>query len=166
MTGEEIVRKREDGRWCKPCSKCGKEQSYLRKTYAISSFDENKLCKSCSNKMPENNSHKGWVMGVLRKSFVGKYIINAKIRNIDWDVSHEYLANLLLKQDMKCKLTGWDISALNVSNNTASLDRINSKLGYVEGNVQWVHKMVNMCKQNYSQEEFINMCKAINQKGS
>lgn len=47
-------------------------------------------------------------------------------------------------QEMKCALTGWDIDAMTVSNNTASLDRINSLEGYVVGNVQWVHKMVNM----------------------
>jgi hypothetical protein len=166
MSTGEIVIKKEDGRWYKPCPKCGKEQSYLRKTYAISSFEQKKLCKSCSNKLPENNSHKGWVRGILRKSFVRKYMINASLRNIEWNVSYDYLADLLLEQDMKCKLTGWNLDALNVNKNTASLDRINSKFGYVEGNVQWVHKMVNMCKQNYSQEDFIKMCNAITQKGS
>ena len=161
MTGEEVVVKKEDGRWYKPCSKCGKEQSYLRKTYAISSFNEKKLCKSCSNKLPENNSHKGWIKGVLRNSFVRKYMINASLRNIEWCVTYEYLADLLIEQNMKCKLTGWTLDALSVNKNTASLDRINSKLGYVEGNVQWVHKMVNMCKQQYPKEEFLKMCEAI-----
>jgi len=163
MTEKEVVVKKEDGRWYKPCFKCGKEQSYLRKTYAISSFENKKLCKSCANKIPENNSHKGWIKGVLRRSFVRKYMINASIRGIDWSVSYEYLADVLIGQNMKCKLSGWDLHALNVNNNTASLDRINSKLGYVEGNIQWVHKMVNMCKQIYSQEEFIFMCKSISE---
>ena len=50
---------------------------------------------------------------------------------------------------------------MKVNKNTASLDRIDSSKGYVEGNVQWVHKMINMSKQQYSQEEFIDMCKAV-----
>lgn len=41
------------------------------------------------------------------------------------------------------------------------LDRIDSSKGYIEGNVQWVHKDVNMMKQNYSQKYFIEMCKKI-----
>ena len=42
-----------------------------------------------------------------------------------------------------------------------SLDRVDSSKGYIEGNVQWVHKMVNMSKQQYTQEEFIEMCTAV-----
>ena len=101
----EQVHLGEDGRWHKPCSSCGKDQSYLRRNYAILSF-----------------------------------------------------------QEFKCALTGWDIDAKNVAKNTASLDRIDSSIGYVEGNVQWVHKMVNMCKQQYTQEEFLSMCDAVSNK--
>jgi len=53
---------------------------------------------------------------------------------------------------------------MEVNANTASLDRIDSSKGYIEGNVQWVHKMVNMSKQQYTQEEFINMCIAVANK--
>jgi hypothetical protein len=153
-----------DGRWYKPCPSCGDEQSYLRRNYAILSFNENKLCKACSNSLPENNAHKGWVNGVLRLSFVRKYEVNAALRGISWDVSYEYLADLLIEQDFKCELTGWDIDAMGVNKNTASLDRIDSQAGYEVGNVQWVHKMVNMCKQQYSQEDFIEMCEAVSNK--
>lgn len=153
----------EDGRWYKPCSSCGEEQSYLRRNYAILSFMEGKLCKKCSNSTPENCSHKGWIKDVLRYSFANKFKSSAKLRNIEWTLGFDYLADLLVDQGFKCALTGWDIKAKDVSNNTASLDRIDSSLGYAEGNVQWVHKMVNMCKQGYSQEEFLSMCRAVNE---
>jgi archaellum component FlaC len=42
---------------------------------------------------------------------------------------------------------------------TASLDRVDSAKGYIKGNVQWVHKDINMMKQQYSQEYFIQMCR-------
>lgn len=158
------VYKGEDGRWYKPCPNCGDKQSYLRRNYAIMSYNEGKECKSCSNKKPENNSHKGWIKGVLRTSFGYKYQAQADIRGLDWNVTFEYLAELLIVQDFKCALTGWDIDAMEVNQNTASLDRIDSSKGYIEGNVQWVHKMVNMSKQQYTQEEFINMCKAVSDK--
>jgi len=122
------------------------------------------LCKKCSNSIPENNSHKGWIKGVLRLSFVRKYESNAALRGICWDITYEYLADLLIEQDFKCALTDWDIDAMEVSKNTASLDRIDSLKGYIEGNVHWVHKMVNMSKQQYTQEEFIDMCIAVADK--
>jgi len=158
------IHQAEDGRWHKSCPSCGSEQSYLRRNYAILSFKEGKDCKKCSNSKPGNNAHKGWVNGVLRLSFIRKYKINASLRGIDWDVTFEYLADLLIEQDFKCAFTGWDIDAMNVSKNTASLDRIDSSIGYVEGNLHWVHKMVNMCKQQYTQEEFTTMCLAVSDK--
>jgi hypothetical protein len=42
-----------------------------------------------------------------------------------------------------------------------SVDRIDSLRGYVEGNVQWVHKKINIMKNVYSQEEFIILCKQV-----
>ena len=41
------------------------------------------------------------------------------------------------------------------------IDRINSKEGYIEGNVQWLHKIVNIMKWNLSQDEFINWCRLV-----
>jgi hypothetical protein len=157
------VIKREDGRFYKECPSCGEEQSYLRKNYAEESFKLEKLCKKCSNKIPENNSHKGYYKNVLRKSFAHKYKNNALIRHIDWNVSFDYLAELLIEQDFKCALTGWDIHAMEV-NSPASLDRIDSSLGYIEGNLQWVISKVNMMKQQYSQEDFIQVCIAVADK--
>jgi hypothetical protein len=153
---KEIILK-DDGRYYKKCPTCNEEQSYLRKNYAIESFKLKKECKKCTNKKPSNNQHAGWYKGVLRKSFAHKYKINAKLRDIEWNVSFDYLADLLIKQDFKCALTNRNINAMKVCNN-ASLDRIDSNLGYVEGNIQWVTSKVNMMKQNYSQQDFISIC--------
>ena len=157
-----MVTKGEDGRWYKHCPSCGREVSYLRKNYAMESHRLGKRCKACSNSDPNNNAHKGYYLGVLRKSFAHKYESNAKLRSIDWTVSYEELAQLLIDQDFRCALSGQPISAME-RNNSASLDRIDSSLGYIPGNVQWVTTTVNMCKQQYSQEEFIAMCRAVAQ---
>ena len=158
-----MVVKKEDGRYYKNCPSCGAEQSYLRKNYAEESLKLGKLCKKCSNSIPDNNSHKGYYKDVLRKSFAHKYKNSAKLRNIDWNVSFEYLADLLIEQDFKCALTGWDIHAMD-TNSPASLDRIDSSLGYIEGNLQWVTSKVNMMKQHYSQQDFIDVCCAVANK--
>ena len=158
-----MVIKKSDGRFYKNCSSCGAEQSYLRKSYAIASESAGKVCKKCANNKLENNGHAGFYKEVLRASFAHKYKTSAEIRNIEWDVSFEYLADLLIEQDFKCALSGEDLDAMEVSNN-CSLDRIDSSKGYVKGNLQWVTSMVNMCKQGYTQEEFIKMCKQIADK--
>jgi len=44
---------------------------------------------------------------------------------------------------------------------TASLDRIDSSKGYVKGNLQWVHKDINMMKNHYNQKYFIEICKKV-----
>jgi hypothetical protein len=43
----------------------------------------------------------------------------------------------------------------------ASLDRIDSSIGYVEGNVAWVYKPINIMKQTLNSAEFIDLCKKI-----
>lgn len=45
-----------------------------------------------------------------------------------------------------------------------SIDRIDSSEGYLKGNVQLLHKDVNMAKQQYSQDYFVEMCKAVADK--
>ena len=44
---------------------------------------------------------------------------------------------------------------------TASLDRIDSKKGYIKGNLQWVHKDLNIMKNSYPNQYFIEMCKKV-----
>jgi hypothetical protein len=41
------------------------------------------------------------------------------------------------------------------------LDRVDSSKGYIEGNVQWVHKTINLMKQSFNQKEFIHFCKLV-----
>ena len=80
-------------------------------------------------------------------------------RPILFKVTIESIANLLdVVQKGKCALTGLKIS---IRDKTASLDRIDSSKGYEEGNVQWLHKDVNMMKRHYSQEYFVYLCHLV-----
>jgi hypothetical protein len=116
----------------------------------------------------KGNKHKNWKgIGDLSRNFVCKIKSVANRRKISFLVSIEYLWELFQKQNGKCALSGLSIN-LPVSHYdvghgiaTASLDRINSSLGYIEGNVQWVHKEVNMMKQQLSQSRFIELCNLI-----
>jgi hypothetical protein len=106
--------------------------------------------------------------GELSQTLYGRYLKSAKVRNIEFNVSMKYLWNLFLKQKGKCALSGLDlvlektvVRTKGGANITASPDRINSSLGYVEGNIQWVHKDVNKIKQGFDEDYFINLCQLI-----
>lgn len=94
----------------------------------------------------------------------GQVIGNAKKRNLDVTITIEEGWNLYLEQDRKCALTGVDIGfsgSQNRSTTTASLDRINSDLGYVEGNLQWIHKDIQPMKVAMSNDEFVMRCRTV-----
>lgn len=158
-----MVIKLANGRFAKDCPQCGVQQTYLRKNYAVESEALGKRCKTCTNSDPNNNAHKGFYKGVLRASFAHKYKTCAETRGIEFNVSFDYLADLLIEQDFECALSGESLDAMEIQNN-ASLDRIDSSLGYIEGNLQWVTSEVNMMKQSYSQERFVEVCKAVADK--
>jgi biotin operon repressor len=87
----------------------------------------------------------------------------ATVRNLDFKVSLKYLEKLLEKQDFKCALSGRLLICgyTDLNNYTASLDRIDSDRGYVRDNLQFLHKDVNMAKQDMSQFDFVSLCKDV-----
>lgn len=46
---------------------------------------------------------------------------------------------------------------------SASLDRINSDLGYIKGNIQFTSTCINFMKNNLTHEETLNVCKMISE---
>ncbi len=125
--------------------------------------------KSCGCELNRTGSgSRGWkgFEGISQSRFY-KIQFDAKKRGHTVEVSLESLWKLFLAQDKKCALTGLPLefgaSKKDPAAN-ASLDRIDSSLGYIEGNVQWVDKRVNFMKQGYSQQEFIQICKLIASK--
>lgn len=83
----------------------------------------------------------------------------ASRRGLIVSVTNEYAVSLF---EGRCALTGVPIE-LNV---TASLDRIDSSLGYIEGNLQWLHKDINRMKSDWNQNDFIEMCRRVADYGN
>lgn len=90
---------------------------------------------------------------------------SAQAKGFEFDVTREYLWELFLAQERRCVFTGWELSFTSSYNDkasrTASLDRIDSSRGYVEGNVQWVHRDVNKLKKNMTDKRFLELCHAV-----
>lgn len=92
---------------------------------------------------------------------------NALKRKLSFELTVEDMWDLFLQQDEKCAITGVNINMLNanINNNyhlqTASLDRKDSSKGYIKGNVQWVHKVINSLKSDFNNDEFISLCHLV-----
>lgn len=129
------------------------------------------LTESCGCQHPRNlkgeNTKRYTGCGELNGQYISQLKCKAKERNFEWKVTTEYLWELFLKQDKKCKLTNLDLNFESYrdkqkgAEQTASLDRIDSLKGYEEGNLQWIHKDVNKMKNNLSQDRLLELCKLI-----
>lgn len=111
-------------------------------------------CKRCSKSFT-NKGYKeiSGTMWSLIKS-------GAEKRGLEFNISIEYAWDLYIKQNKCCALSGIEIFFAPSSckddrkYQTASLDRIDSNKGYIEGNIQWVHKDYNIMKNKFSKEYF------------
>lgn len=117
------------------------------------------LQHALNNKNPKWSGH-----GEISKSYFYCLKRGASIRNIEFNISIEYIWNLFLKQDRKCIYTGEYLFLPKTrldTKSTASLDRINSDIGYLENNVQWVHKDINFMKQSLTDSKFLEYIQKI-----
>lgn len=146
------------------CNLCKKEQQVR-----ILSLTSGKSTScSCAGGVRKKELAKINAVGNLSKTQFFYYMHCASRRNIDWNLSMEFLWNLFLKQNGKCALSGLPLNLeLKVGpHNTASLDRIDSCKPYQEDNVQWLHKDVNKMKSTFSDKRFIEICKLVTKFGN
>jgi len=106
--------------------------------------------------------------GRLSKTTYSRIKKSAGIREIPFDVDMDYLWSLFESQKECCALSGAPLilettvcRVKGESNITASLDRIDSSVGYTKNNVQWVHKDVNKMKQDLDEKRFKELCKMV-----
>ena len=110
----------------------------------------------------KNPSFKG--VGELRGTHIWEIKKSAKKRGIEYSVTNDYLWSLYENQSRKSALTNLPIRFGRVyfpEETTASLDRIDNNRGYVEGNVRWVLKSINLMKNAHRDEDFILLCNLV-----
>lgn len=97
----------------------------------------------------------------------------AKRDGKQYDLSKEFLLDLLRKQEGMCAQTGRVLEASSfvegnkyrAHKNTVSVDRIDSSKGYTKDNVQLVVYHYNLAKSAFTQEEMMELCKDVVTKG-
>jgi hypothetical protein len=152
-------------RWICEC-KCGK-----RRTFTVSYLNGRGVrsatkCMSCY-RIDYNDGRKHCYKIPHRFFAVIKLRAKNSVHESIFDLDIDYLQKIFDEQKHKCKISGIPINFTLLRgknydlNTTASLDRIDSTKGYIRGNVQFVHKYVNMMKWKLDQDYFIEICKKI-----
>jgi hypothetical protein len=148
------------------CNKCG---NIYRTGHSILCKKSKGLGLACCHKCfnVDMKSRKSCTMTTKNISLIQykKLQRQAELRGIEFNVTPEYLESIFTGY---CYFSGIELKIGTYMNNkgvrdlgNASLDRIDSSIGYVEGNVAWVYKPINIMKQTLSSAEFINLCKKI-----
>ena len=142
--------------WYKVQCDCGSVK--LVQANELTNLNRNFQCSKCAGvKRGLLYSTNNGRVGDLIKTQFTRIKNTAKERNIEFNLSMEYLWNLYLKQNRKCALTGDNLDSIR----NASLDRINSLEGYTESNVQWVTKQANLSKHIMTTNEFLEFCNKV-----
>lgn len=102
-----------------------------------------------------------WYMTNVRRS--------SKKRKYEYDIDLNYLKNLWEIQKGICPLTGWELVLKShtyrpnekMTIHHASLDRIDSKKGYIKGNVRFISIMANYAKHKWGDDDLIEFCNAV-----
>lgn len=163
----DVVSRTRNGhiRWRCICD-CGNEHCVLS-THLLS----NKIL-SCGCVKRSGVKHQDWTgVGDISGDYFSalkRHGRKSKSRSLlAFDVTIEYLWELFQNQGGRCALSGIELhfthkDGIRVRDSqTASLDRIDSSFGYISGNLQWVHKDINLMKNKLDQQLFVNYCKLI-----
>lgn len=78
-----------------------------------------------------------------------------------FNLTVEYIQALYDSQGGKCSLTGITLEHGGNSLRSMHIDRIDSSLGYVEGNVQLLCKFANLGKNHHSNEDVLTILQEI-----
>jgi hypothetical protein len=92
--------------------------------------------------------------------------LRAKKKGREFNIDHTYLLELYNNQNGKCAKTGrsfvFETDGIeNRSKDGPSLDRIDSSLGYIKGNVQLVTYHYNVAKSSFTEADLLELAKDI-----
>lgn len=118
-------------------------------------------CKDCNNK--RNKRYRGDNVNLTRacKRVFGYISRRCRVKSMDVDIDHQYIEYLYNLQNGLCAYTKEKLEIGSNSNNTLSIDRIDSSLGYTKTNIVLTTWKVNNCKQDLSLQEFKELCKKV-----
>ena len=156
-------------KFSKLCPSCSNEIIFNNKYNLQRSLINNSNCRSCNrkelNKLQDtsknrNSQWKGY--NDIPYSWFSRYFERANKSKRKGNITIKDVYNLWIKQDKKCALSGLNIGFYDDNKtHTCSIDRIDSSKEYELNNIQLVHKHINLMKNHFNNNYFINICKLI-----
>jgi len=151
---------------CK-CHACGREDYDVRPIW-VKKGSHSGTC-GCDKTYFDRQRGENSVRYGGYKEINAMYFSNAKRRSSDlglpFDLDMEFLWELYQKQNRLCALSGVSVfftkNRRDKEKGNISLDRIDSKKGYLRNNVQWVHKDINLMKMYLEESTFLDFCKRV-----
>ena len=117
---------------------------------------------------PDNGKHlKGYTNNRSDKyTVIREHLNRAKKRDKEFDITLDDLLNLWDSQGGICSYTGIQLVPPREGKDVpmyrkASLDRIDSTIGYIVGNIQFISASANHAKNNMTHEEMVEFCRLI-----
>ena len=133
--------------WCKSCIS-EKQASYHKRTWG-----EEKLQYTAFKRTKSVRSYLQYLRSKAVQRKKAGEVVSLDALELLWQI-----------QQGRCALTGWPMTmelANGVVSTNCSLDRKDSKIGYVVGNVQLVCRAANVAKSDLSSADFLKMCQAV-----
>lgn len=155
------------GKWKKVdamCSYC--KSTYLRQSNHTKSTYCSRVCRMKAAEIAALSLRRSSVEQTLRGIAICSKA-RCKRKGRDYNISAEYLIDLFREQAGICALSGREMVASQSSSrknshpNTVSVDRIDSAGGYTIGNVRLVTTHCNIARSNFTDEQFIELCRDI-----
>lgn len=103
------------------------------------------------------------------REYLRRIKIRQKEKNVECAITLDDLLTQWESQKGRCVYTGVELKHKSNRKNedcwsyntTASLDRIDSKMGYIKGNIQFISVSANHAKNKMTHQEMIDFCKII-----
>lgn len=109
----------------------------------------------------KSHSHNYKGFGNINNTKFKSICRGASERNLSFEITIRDMWDKYISQNGYCSLTGLPID-FKYKADTASLDRIDSRIGYTLDNIQWVHSDINTkLKQTLSESELKYWCQLI-----
>ena len=151
------------------CSTCSKEleltsNNFYKRADSVTGFQHR--CKKCFQKTEAKvirRKKKGDLKYFIKDLFFGAKN-RAKRKNLDFNLTIDFLLNLYVEQSGKCALTGIKMRHTILEGKiktNISIDKIDATKGYIETNVQLVCSIVNTMKSDMSLEDLKYYCTLI-----
>lgn len=157
IRSDKIIKRSNNVYFEVKCLSCGKEYEKSQHSFF------GRVITKCQCHKQNSSGYKGFED--ISSIYFNHIRVGAESRGLIFQVSKEDMWKKYLEQNKKCALTGLPIlihrNARKRKEMTASLDRIDSLVGYTPENIQWLHKDINKMKMNFSEEYLLKLCKLI-----